>query len=440
MRKLLLILATLLLSAALAGNAFTITADSTPSTAINAGDFELPYIGTSGFEGEQGTDDLGVEWDDTPAYEPDPFNPEYYVYIDNEGLSGFTEPTYNWRDASGGTELNFTGDDDDVVQVTLPQTLTFYDITYYDSGDDYDSCYVSTNGLVGFEEKFYTDGSYKDYANRALPFYELVGPHSLIAVFWDDLILLDNSHIYTDSQGDEFIISWENMGIRGYEDLADGTVSAQLVINFTNQDMLIQLRDITVPGTGHDKCGSATIGVEDKQGLAGMTWVYNDDTKLDDEACAIIFPWTAPADFDMPDPGDPGVDILEQGVDNLQLTWDASSNENPWGPTDIDYQIVIYNDTQPEGQTNHGRIDGDEAEVFSDSTTSPGYTIDSSPFEVGGYQIVLYAYDGWGRTESTNIDLDPANQDYYTFKVIEPTRVPTNNVIDTTWGQIKTSQ
>ncbi|MBD3371946.1 MAG: hypothetical protein GF403_04430, partial [Candidatus Coatesbacteria bacterium] len=128
MRKLLLILVTLLLSAALAGNAFTITADSTPSTAINTGDFELPYIGTSGFEGEQGTDDLGVAYDGTWD-SSNPFNPEYYVYIDNEGLSGYNEPAYNWRDASGGTELNFTGIDDQVLQVTLPSTLGFYNFS-----------------------------------------------------------------------------------------------------------------------------------------------------------------------------------------------------------------------------------------------------------------------------------------------------------------------
>ena len=440
MRKLLLILSTLLLSAALAGNAFTITADSTPSSAINADAFELPYIGTSGFEGEQGNDDLGVAYDDGWDLN-NPYNPEYYVYIDNEGLSGYIEPAYNWRDASGGTELDFSGVDDQVVQVSLPSTLSFYNFTGFDSGDDYDSCYVSTNGLVGFEEQFYTDGSYTDYANRPLP-VSINPPHSMVAVFWDDMVLLDNSHIYTDSQGDEFIISWEDMGIRGYEDLADGTVSVQLVINFTNQDFLIQLRDISVPGTGHDKAGSASIGVEDRHGNIGLSWIYNDETKIDDEAACIIFPWVAPADFDMPDPGDPGADILEQGVDNLDLTWDGSSNENPWGPTDIGYYISIYNDTQDEGQTNHGKIDGDETEVFSDTTSSTSYTIDSSLFEVNAgnshYQILIFADDGWGRTQSTNVDL--VDQDHYTFKVIEPTQAPSNNIVETTWGQIKTNQ
>jgi hypothetical protein len=460
MRKILVLLFSLALCGAVfAGNAITVTAGQN----VNSN----PVVGAPGptmiqylpWDGEQGSDDLGVDFDTSHDAE-NPYNPEYYVYIDNEGLSGMIEPTYNWRDISDGTELGLAGDDQ-AVAVTLPGTFTFYDNDDLDSGGDYDTIYVSTNGLVGFESQYYSSGNYDDYANRLLP--DLYGDqHSFIAAFWDDLVMLDNSHIYTKSEGNDFIISWVDLGIRGYEDLVDGTVSFQLILDYDDYSYTINLQDISVPGTGHDKGGSATIGVEDKHGMAGTYWLYNNPTKLDDEACAAFIVWQAPSDFDMYHPSGKdysGGDIDENYPDTVtqgdiyELDWDDSANNNPYGPVDVGYVVKIFNDSDGPllgGDPNpgHGRIDeGDnEEEIISYEMTTAYYNLDTSTIEVNEsgfpyYQIIVLADDGWGRTEATYVNSDQPSGDnlrHYTFELVEALAAPgTDAVVPTSWGAIK---
>jgi hypothetical protein len=464
MRKLLLVLSLLVLVCVVhAETPFTICADKTLSVSTHLPDFI--GLNLDRFlarpQDDQGGDDLGTDYD--PDWDSGSLeamrNPEYYVYIDNApDQSG--GPTYNWYDISDGTEINFGGPDDRVARVTLPGSFVFYDDAEYGSGGTYTNAYVSTNFLIGFESKYYDDGSYADYANRPIPNEgSLYNPHTFFAPFWDDGVKLDNSHCYFKSVGNNFVISWNDWGIRGYEDLVDGTVSLQVVLNMSTYEMKVNYKDTTVPGTGHDNGGSATVGVEDKRGFLGFMYSYMDAEKLDAANALVVFVYAQPDNFNFGDPGgsDPDLDgayEVEQGAPYGPFSWSPSSQNNPYGPSQIAYSIEVWEDIReadrlifPDNVPNWY-----ESQKFQDFTNSTSYTLDTStldvlPYEkldaqqhtlyIDHYQLAIFATDGWGYTESTNTDAPGGTDHHYWFDVIEPTRLPDAAIEQTTWGAIK---
>jgi hypothetical protein len=463
MRKLLLVLSLLVLVCVVhAETPFAICADRAVSVSTHLPDFI--GLNLDRFlarpDDVQGGDDLGTEYDpnwDSASLET-MRNPEYYVYIDNApDQSG--GPTYNWYDISDGREINFGSSDDSVVAVTLPGSFVFYDNARYGGGDTYDTVYVSTNFLIGFESAYYDDRSYADYANRSLPVEgSMYNPHAFFVPLWDDGVKLENSHCYYKSVGSNFIISWNDWGIRGYEDLVDGTISLQVVLNMTTYEMKVNYKDTTVPGTGHDNGASATIGAEDNRGLLGFMYSYMDYVNLSEADALVVFVYAQPDDFDFGDPGgsDPDSDgayEVEQGDPYGPFSWSASSQNNPYGPSQIAYSIEIWEDIReadrliyPDNVPNWY-----ESQKFQDFTNSTSYTLDTStldpvPYEkqsgddtyyVDHYQIAIFATDGWGYTESTNTDAPGGTDHHYWLDVIEPTRLPDSDVQETTWGAIK---
>ncbi len=413
---------------------------------------------------DQGGDDFGPEYDgnwdaDTLA---SLWNPEYYVYIDNapdqEG-----GPPYTWYDVTGGTEINFSGPDDHVVALTLPGSFVFYDLTDYGSGGTYDTLYVSTNFLFGFESEYYHDGSYANYANRPIPIEgSLYNPHAFIAAFWDDGVRLENSRCYYGTVGSLFIVSWNDWGIRGYEDLVDGTVSLQVALDMSTYEIFIYYKDVTVPGTDHNNGGSATVGVEDKRGLLGFNYIHMDDGKLDEADGLAIFRWFQPDAFDFPDPGgddpdDDGAYEVEQGDPYGPFSWTASSLNNNYGPSQVSYSVELWEDLREADRIVRPEFVGgwEEDIVFQDLTTSTSYTIDTTdiptvPYErqdshgdpvfCDHYSLVIFATDGWGLTEATNTDAPGGTDRHYWLDVIEPAMLPDMEMIETSWGAIKATE
>ncbi|HUT97834.1 MAG TPA: hypothetical protein VM054_02005 [bacterium] len=468
MRKLLLVLSLLVLVCMVhAETPFAICADKTLCVSTHLPDFiglnldrflERP-------DEVQGGDDIGSEHDgdwDSDSLET-MRNPEYYAYIDNApDQSG--GPSYNWYDISDGEEIDFDGADDSAASVPLPGNFEFYNNAKFGSGGAYSRVYVSTNFLIGFESTYYDDGSYDDYANRPLPsegspYY----PHAFFAPFWDDGVKLENSHCYYKSVGNLFIISWNDWGIRGYEDLVDGTVSLQVVLDMTTYEIRVNYDDTEVPGTAHDNGGSATVGAEDKRGLLGFMYSYMDDVNLSaaDEMALAVFVYAQPDNFDFPDPGgsDPDSDgayEVEQGDPYGPFSWSASSQNNPYGSSQIAYSVELWEDLRDADRLIYPDVvvGWEEFLKLENLTTSTSHTIDTSTLEVvpyertsaedsrytvwcDHYQIAVFATDGWGYTESTNTAAPGGTDHHYWLDVIEPTRLPDANTLETTWGAIK---
>jgi hypothetical protein len=127
--------------------------------------------------------------------------------------------TFNFIDASvgsGGTVLTFTNDDDAVASATLPFNFSLFRDIYL-AGSPIS---ITTNGFVSLENL-----SAAEFENGPLPGQTVPRPSggngtippSLIAPFWDDLVMKNDSAVTTKTVGEapnrQFVVQWSNMSI-----------------------------------------------------------------------------------------------------------------------------------------------------------------------------------------------------------------------------------
>lgn len=134
----------------------------------------------------------------------------------------FAAPTFNFIDtgtANGGTALTFSKNDDAIALVDLPfDFILFKDI--YPAGSPIS---VAVNGYLSLEGL-----SVDEFQNAPLPSKTVTRggsaagtfgtvPPSLIAPFWDDLIMHSNSAVTTKTVGAapsrQFVVEWSNLSI-----------------------------------------------------------------------------------------------------------------------------------------------------------------------------------------------------------------------------------
>ncbi|MEO1801766.1 MAG: carbohydrate-binding protein [Cyanobacteria bacterium J06629_2] len=175
-----------------------------------------------------------------------------YEWQDSKQPDGIT---YDWVDISGvGTELNLG--DDEAARVTLPFSFDFY-------GQANDTVNISANGYLTFDD-ILTD---YDYQNNAITSsYSL---DNLIAPFWDDLNPGYSGSIYHhyDATEARFIVQYQDVARYEVEDAltfqtilhADGNI----VYQYNQMDAAVN---------------SATVGLENPDGNAGLQIVYNNNS------------------------------------------------------------------------------------------------------------------------------------------------------------------
>lgn len=114
--------------------------------------------------------------------------------------------TYNWIDASKGTELFL--DDDGYSSQSLSFNFLFYNTWF-------SSVYIGANGYLSF-----TDPTPDDYSNDPIPSEEVDNTY-LIAPFWTDIITKyggGGGKIYVQSFNEYWVVEWENVEhINGYK-------------------------------------------------------------------------------------------------------------------------------------------------------------------------------------------------------------------------------
>ncbi|MBI3193169.1 MAG: InlB B-repeat-containing protein [Ignavibacteriae bacterium] len=179
-----------------------------------------------------------------------------YYYI-TDGHSGTQKPAYNWLDiTSVGTALNFTGDDQNSADITIP-SFTLY-------GNTYTSLRVNNNGHIRFDGS--ANSSY--YNNPSIP--SATVPNYVLAPFWDDLGLVSgttNIYYYNDAANSQFIIEYYQ--IPAYGQTTD-LKTFEVVLNYSTNSLFFQYN--TMAGS----LGGSTVGIEGS-GAAGMgtQWLYN---------------------------------------------------------------------------------------------------------------------------------------------------------------------
>ena len=209
--------------------------------------------------------------------------PDIYGYVFRDS----DEPgvTFEWIDTTGGTIVPFSsGDDDRTIVMHLPFTFRFY-------GDEYDSVWVSTNGIIAF------DGEDADeFTNSSIP--SLYTPNNFVAPLWDDQKYPDTSwtdvpylpSCYMVSGGTApnrwvaFIwYNWYRLGFYGdpwtYEVILYENPEGDGQIAFQYLDVV--LADSEGVDSSYSWGGSATVGIENADGSDGLEYSYNETAVRD---------------------------------------------------------------------------------------------------------------------------------------------------------------
>jgi len=171
-------------------------------------------------------------------------------------LKGQTEITYPGTVAKSGYANN---------ESYGPFNIGF-DFTYF--GNVYSQFYISSNGLVSFGS-----GSI-DPSEDAIP--TAGTPNNMIAAFWDDLVIDPSGNILYTTIGAapnrKLIVEFRNMGFY----TGPVYVGTFYVILFeTSNKIQIQYRIIILPSVPLPHGESATIGIENSDGTAGVQYAFH---------------------------------------------------------------------------------------------------------------------------------------------------------------------
>ncbi|KKL24522.1 hypothetical protein LCGC14_2414480, partial [marine sediment metagenome] len=166
--------------------------------------------------------------------------------------------TYNWIDASGGTELLLS--DDGYIAVALPFNFQFYNTTF-------STVYLGANGYLSF-----TDTAPSQYSNVPLPSGDPSHTY-MIAPFWDDLQSTSGGgggNIYIQSFGTYWVAEWLNIWHYGGGPII-GTFE---VVLYETGEIVFNYDYISYTGGGYT-CG-LNLGVDTQyynsyQGLTDFT-------------------------------------------------------------------------------------------------------------------------------------------------------------------------
>lgn len=183
-----------------------------------------------------------------------------------------------------------------VTETTYPGTIVYegyYDdgswgpynigFTFRFYGNNYTQFHVSSNGLVMFGS-----GS-GDYTEDPIP--STGSPNNLISAFWDDIVIDPSGKILYTTIGAapnrKCIIQWTNMGFYASPVLM-GTFAAILYEGSNN--IQVQYRSIIDNTSARAHGQSATIGIENSGGTAGIQFAYHNSSAIESEQAILFTP------------------------------------------------------------------------------------------------------------------------------------------------------
>lgn len=196
--------------------------------------------------------------------------------------------TYNWIDpvSNSHTAVSISGGRS--TAKTIPFNFNYY-------STNYSKVYIADSGIAGF-----VDSGLNPDDNGTIPLPEL--PNNILAPMWDDL---QGGVIYVGTEGvtpnRKFVMSWIDVA-----HASDPAVkfSFQSIINeapnlIDINDIIFQYKDVSQDEENYGGGRSATIGVEDIDGLLGCTYSMNGTTLLADKQ-ALLFTMNNIADTTPP--------------------------------------------------------------------------------------------------------------------------------------------
>ena len=199
---------------------------------------------------EQGKNDPGQAGEAVNASSggPDAFG---YRWADSDDPVQGTP--FSWIDITGiGTQIPFTGDDQN--QGPFPLSFPF---TYY--GQTFTSFRAATNGWVSFTSTQTT------FTNTVLPNAASTTPDNLLAAFWDDLTFSSAGDVYYHGDASRFVISYVGVPRLG----SGGPYTFQIILYPSGT---IDFQYQTMSGT---RLNEATIGIQNATKDIGLQVVFN---------------------------------------------------------------------------------------------------------------------------------------------------------------------
>lgn len=202
-----------------------------------------------------------------------------FAQISPAGMGRASDPNieFHWVEISDGTVIGTTTDDDTFYTVNLPSGFSFI---YYDRS--FDAVYVSSNGYLTFRNYGASDPY---FTNDNLSGGS--APDSMIAVFWDDLILSENTaRVYQKVIGAApyraLVIEYKDVSLKA----GSSPLTFQVILYETTN--LIKLQYLSLgTGSNGELGGSATVGV--KFGLDFNTYSFNNPSLANGRAI-LFFP------------------------------------------------------------------------------------------------------------------------------------------------------
>ncbi|MBU1317945.1 MAG: S8 family serine peptidase, partial [candidate division Zixibacteria bacterium] len=198
-----------------------------------------------------------------------------YFWVDSDEPSG---PVFDWVDIQAtGTEVSGLGDDNNVGPLTIGFTFNYY-------GIDCSEFYIASNGFIGFGP---TEG-YNTRSNTTMPATAV--PNNILAWCWDDLDPTNANNpgakVLYETRNDSLIIQF--VDYPEYQAVAGAVINAEIILESNG---MITYQYSTIEG-GFDILG-CSVGIEDADGLDGMTVVFNADYLHD----ALAVKYYAPAQW-----------------------------------------------------------------------------------------------------------------------------------------------
>jgi hypothetical protein len=194
---------------------------------------------------------------------PDPFG---YTYRDSGDVSG---PPFGWIDISGsGTNLGLA-DDSNTGFFQIGFDFVFYGVQYSEIN-------ISSEGNVTFGTP-----AYVGHDNVCIPGLHAYGSgdYPMIAVFWDNIEPTSVGSVHYDVRGSapnrRGVIAWEGFVEQGGQ---ENTISFEVILEETDNAILMQYLDVHLDDTGATCGGEATIGIQDfgQDASFGLEYSCND--------------------------------------------------------------------------------------------------------------------------------------------------------------------
>ncbi|MBC8278818.1 MAG: hypothetical protein H8E46_11345 [FCB group bacterium] len=212
----------------------------------------------------------------------DPSGPDDYGYyaLDNSDMEYIGCPEYNWIEIDPNEPAQqFEGvliplDDYGYQQDDTELELLPFEFTYY--GESFDRIAVCSNGWLAMGDQSY----YTNFRNWYIP--STLGPYSLVAPFWDDLILEFNPpkrvYKYYDETGHRFIVEWNaiNYGPGNYPEKFQVILLDPDYYPTSTGDGSIVFQYETVYNVFGQSSDNhfATVGIKSPDDLMGLQYSY----------------------------------------------------------------------------------------------------------------------------------------------------------------------